>query len=374
MKRVAKWSGWLIYGTASVFVAPLSLWMLCNAQTGVGLALGGLGLMTLVWPVAWGLGYSRTTAVFLLLSLVSAMGILAATPTGSPPADAPLQHRFTGDTSFNRWAIANIVPEIEQVNLGFALVAHLDPIITPVQAKEVRQVTMPLYREMGQDADFDMLGSVMGWAYNQLIGQRYDVGHYYLYTPQTPMPEEPRPALVFLHGSAGNFKTYLWVLAELAEAHNMVVIAPSYGVGNWDKRGGEVVLEALASAQAEVAIDSERIYLAGLSNGGRGVSHTAVAAPDLFRGLIFISPVMVPELVDGTMFQTAWANRPVLIITGAQDGRVPLSYVQNRAEQMRSANIDITERIYPDQDHFLFYAEAEAVRRDISQWLTDLDR
>jgi pimeloyl-ACP methyl ester carboxylesterase len=149
----------------------------------------------------------------------------------------------------------------------------------------------------------------------------------------------------------------------------MVVIAPSFGFGNWDRAGMASVLQALDDAATVVDINQDRVYLAGLSNGGLGVSQLAVAAPGRFRGLIFISPVMATEIADGRAFQDAWRDRPVLLVTGEADRRIPVSYVRQRAAKLRAGGVQVTEVTYPNEDHFLFFSQPERVLGDISRWL-----
>ncbi|MCI0397870.1 MAG: alpha/beta fold hydrolase [Chloroflexi bacterium] len=206
----------------------------------------------------------------------------------------------------------------------------LDPLLTRQQARRVAPMTLDIYREMEEDANFRELGSAMGWAYAELWGQPFDVGHYYLYVPRN-RPEGPRPTILFLHGSAGNFKSYTWVWSRFAEQHGAVIVAPSFGFGNWLKPGGrEAIFRALDHAQTVAPIDPRQVYLAGLSNGGLGVSQAAAAAPERFTGLIFLSPVMATDLVESQPFLDAWRGRPVLVITGEADERISLSYVDQR--------------------------------------------
>ena len=80
---------------------------------------------------------------------------------------------------------------------------------------------------------------------------------------------------------------------------------------------------------------------------------------------------MVPEIVDRHDFQETWHRRPVLIITGEADERIPLSYVRERALQMEGAGISVTYITYPGEDHFLFFSQLDSVLSDISRWLKE---
>ncbi len=379
MRLLMKLVSLLFYGAYFLLIAPISIWMLFNAPTWIGKVLSIAGLVALPLPIFITYWYRQRKhqkiwgrlIIFTGIILTSILVIiLLAAPSGNSNMDSPVQHRFSRETTFNRYALTNIIPESEQVNLGFLLMTYLDPILSAEQVDRVSGFTMDLYREMEKDSNFHELGSVMGLAYAEILGQPLDAGHYYLYVPQEEK-DTPLPAIVFLHGSAGNFKSYLWVWSQLAEREGFVIISPSYGFGNWDEDGVTAVLQAIEDAKQAVDIDESRMYLAGLSNGGLGVTQLAAAYPEMFQGLVFVSPVMSTNIVDGKPFQSRWENRPILVISGETDNRVPVDYVNQRISRMNAGGIDVTSAIYSDEDHFLFYSQPEGVMQDVANWLTE---
>lgn len=362
-------------------VGPLSVWVLLNTPTWKGVTLAFFGfaclslLILLCLPFFFGsllrqnqwryLTISNSCIIFLLVALN-----FATAPTGIPPQGSPIQHRYTSEEDFRRFAITNVVPEAEQINLGYLLMTSIDPLLTPEQAEVVSVITLDLYAEMEADSNFRALGSTMGLAYRELIGLPYDLGHYYLYAPQQDL-SKPMPAILFLHGSVGNFKAYSYVWSKLAEEEAFVIIAPSYGFGNWDEAGVNAAMRALDDAKGVVDIDDSRIYLAGLSNGGFGAAQTAFKHPDLFQGVIFLSPGMTPSIIDSAEFQNLWRDRPILVVTGALDRRIPMTYIENRVQNLEAGGVDVSTVIYPQEDHFLLFSKPNAVMHDIKVWLTE---
>ena len=128
---------------------------------------------------------------------------------------------------------------------------------------------------------------------------------------------------------------------------------------------------ALDDAATVVELDPNRIYLAGLSNGGLGVSRLAATSPEQFRGLIFLSPVTATGIVDSAAFLDAWRGRPVLVITGEVDRRIPVRYVATRVSNLQAGGVDVTYIVYPGEDHFLFFSQLTSVLNDVSNWLPD---
>jgi pimeloyl-ACP methyl ester carboxylesterase len=365
---------------AAALAVP-SFWLLLSAWTRPGRVIGLTGLSVALAVVAllltWRNAAHRQTwsrVAALLGLIVGGLGValLLTAPSGRPGPASPVHHRFAAADSvrFRPYRPTNVIPEAEQIRLGFLVMPALDPILTRGQSRRVAAITRPIYAEMEEDADFRELGSVMGWAYAELAGRPFDVGHYYLYVPKA-RPPDPLPLVVFLHGSAGNFKAYTWLWAQAAEREGFAVIAPSFGFGNWSRPGGaESALAALDDVLRDVAIDEERIYLAGLSNGGLGVSHVAARAQERFRGLIFISPVIADILTNRLVPSGTWDDCPVLVITGEADRRIPVGYVEEHARRLQVIGADVTLITYPGEDHFLFFSQKDQIMRDIGLWLS----
>ena len=294
--------------------------------------------------------------------------ILGGAPSGRAYPESAIQSRFIDNRSFPKYSLANLVPESEQINLGFALVPFVDRHFRRDQSRRVSEITMSLYRELESDKEFHEMGSVLGFSYNEILGQPYDVGHYYLYVPQN-RPEGEMPALLFLHGSGGNFKTYTWLLSKFAEENGFVIVAPSYGFGNWDNVGIQAAMRSLEDAKKQVLLDESTIYLMGLSNGGIGASIVAAAHPEQFKGLIYLSPVFDVQTISQKSFQDSWLTKPMFVITGANDNRIPLAYVQQQVDKMKDAGMATKLKIFPNEDHFRFFSQPKSVLESLSTWI-----
>lgn len=355
------------------------LWFLVGAVTWQSALIGLAGLALTSLPISLWFWWQKRPyfprLIFLQISFIigSAIVILVQPPTGQPAEGSPVSNEFVGDKRpFHRYTLPNIVPEKEQINLGYRLMPLVDPYLTRQQARRVSVFTFDLYDEMEADSNFRALGSVMGWAYADLAGRPFNIGHYYLYQPQSVSNDVAKPALVFLHGSGGNFKPYLWIWSKFAEENGYVIIAPSYGFGNWDAEEGVTAVQfALTDAMTKTNIDPDQIYLAGLSNGGLGASRTAAQFPDVYRGVISLSPVMDTQIVDGEAYQGVWNGRKHLIITGEVDKRIPIGYVNNRVTNLQTGGVNVTYHIFPTEDHFLMFSQPDAVMTQISTWLQD---
>jgi pimeloyl-ACP methyl ester carboxylesterase len=106
-----------------------------------------------------------------------------------------------------------------------------------------------------------------------------------------------------------------------------------------------------------------------LSNGGTGVSRAAAATPGRYRGLVYVSPIIEEDIVLADDFVRGWQGRSVLIIQGEQDRRIPAQYVQERAQELMDAGVDVTYRELAGEDHFLLFSQPDAVLNAVQEWL-----
>ena len=136
-------------------VAPLALLLLIVAEFGRGRLFAVVALLTAILPlvasIAWRKQVRRwTTGVVtgggLWLGLMTLIFMLA--PTGQTKPEAQVRHVFAAkEHSFPRYSLGNLLPECDQLLLGFSLMPLVDPMLTTTQASELKHMTASLYRE-----------------------------------------------------------------------------------------------------------------------------------------------------------------------------------------------------------------------------------
>ncbi len=365
--------------TWAIAVCPISALLLLTSATGQGsvFAFGAL-LLGVAPALAWlrpGSHRDRRAnagVVAFALWLVITLGLFLVSPDGASRQNARVQNRYSdGSWHYPRFSLGALLPESDQLLLGFKLMPIVDSLFTMEQARRLSGLTRTIYREMDADADFRALGSVLPEAYYEIWGQPFNHGHYFLYIPPHLDRKIPTPALVFLHGSGGNFKAYTWLLSKVADERHMVLIAPTFGMGNWDSQHSEpVVNAALEDATKTIPLDLNQVHLAGLSNGGLGVSRVAASkSGSRFRSFIFLSPVCDREALGSKEFSAHVRGKPLLLITGQEDNRVPLLYVLSCAELLKSAGAKVELSAYAAADHFLVFSHRERFLKELSGWL-----
>lgn len=361
----------------ALVLVPVAVVMLACGVTWTGLGLGLAVGMVGIGPLLWCIGDERcsTRQVWLgkgLLGLGLAMGagLVMQAPDGHTPESARMHSRYAdGGWHHARYGFGNVLPEIDQIHLGYAAAMVIDPLFTRAQKRELAALTDSTYTEMGRDAEFAACGSALGAIYDEVTFAEFRHGHYFHYIPPQLDRSKPAPALVFLHGSGGNFKAYIWLLAKVADQTGCTVIAPSFGLGNWEKRGAyDAITAAIRDAGKHAAIDPERIHLMGLSNGGKGVCLAESARGPRFASLILLSAVL-HDRIEPAALAKRLPNRPVLILSGQNDDRVPWSYVDGYAVKFEKAGLKVTKCAFDGEDHFLFFRRQTEILDEVRRWI-----
>ncbi len=349
----------------------------CVTVDGALFGFGALaiGAAPLLWTCSLGsdrLFMQRLSFALLVLWLIVTSVLLIRAPDGRTRTGAPVRNCYVGGGwSYRGRALSALVPEIDQFILGFRVMPLIDPLMTWRQSRSVAALTQSVYTDLEADRDFHALGSVMPDVYDDLLGLPSARGHYFLYVPPGLDSSRAAPVLLFLHGSGGNFKAYVWILSQVADALGMVVVAPSGGMGDWKTKSTPgVVVAALDDAAGRVALDRDHVCLAGLSNGGLGVTRTAASSVGgLFSSLVLLSPVCDRIALESPSREGAWRGKPVLVVTGRDDNRVPLTFVEACVTSMKAGGASVQLSVYDGADHFLLFSHRKKLVSELIDWL-----
>ena len=160
------------------------------------------------------------------------------------------------------------------------------------------------------------------------------------------------------------------MLSKLSARTKCVVIAPSFGVGNWDQAGSaEFVVAVVREAIATLPLDPKRLFLMGYSNGAMGVTRAAIKEPKLFRGLIYLSAVTADESVSTDQLPIEPRDRKILFLHGGRDRRIPSGIVEAAVASLKRRGCDVRLKVYGDEDHYLLFSRQEAVLGDIAAFI-----
>ncbi|WP_435011196.1 hypothetical protein P12x_002497 [Tundrisphaera lichenicola] len=372
--------GVLVGAAGALGLAPASLLVLVGetraGRLSGGVAAGGLLMAACLghilfrapsraWPWWAGVGLGLLLAVGLAIALVR------EDPRPRPARESGLLSRFRDGSEVPKLSPFHLVPEIDQVKLGLTMITR--PVPWVARARTIREVTMGLYREIEADPEARGLAPVTHFGAMELLGAGFDSGHYFAYAPE-PRDGETLGLVVFLHGNGGNFQALSWAWKDFAEEHRMILLAPTFGFGFWGEGGVEAVDRASEDARNRWPIDPRRVYLAGHSDGGVGVTRSGAAHPDRYRGLIYLSPTMHLDELAAPGFIEGWKGRPIRVFQGDRDWSVYKSTVDPAVELLRRSGARVEYDVFPGEDHFLFFSRRSELFDRLGTWMAGIER
>lgn len=124
------------------------------------------------------------------------------------------------------------------------------------------------------------------------------------------------------------------------------------------------ILTGLIDAERDVGITTDKILLAGFSQGGAVALHTALRHPRRLAGVLALSTYLpLPSRLSKEAHQ-ANTNIPILMVHGTEDPVIPLVQAQRSFDQLKNMNYDIEWRTFPMQ-----HAVCPPEIAEISNWL-----
>ncbi len=357
--------------TLPIVLGALVLFVVAITLEGRLFAIATITLILAPSVAAFAPRARRLVGSIVVIGLLSLVACIVRAPTENDGKADRAQVHFLNGTHHSKFSPATLVPEADQQILGTWLFGTVDPLISAKQAKQLRHDVKDLYGQFLEDEDLRNLPSTLGFAYTDLFLGSHPVGNLFCYVPEKrDNVAHPFPVVLFLHGSLGNFQAYWVILKQLADTAGVAIVAPSFGAGNWNLEGGtETVAYAVRFCRDDPRLDADHIHLAALSNGGMGLTRTAAESPDDFTSLILLSAVTELPVIDHESFRNGWRDRPVLLITGDTDKRIPAAHQREAEARMRTAGIHVESHYLRDADHFLFFTHRTELLRIVTDWL-----
>jgi predicted peptidase len=181
------------------------------------------------------------------------------------------------------------------------------------------------------------------------IVQKQELG-YALHIPANS--KDKKPLLIFLHGSGENGsdveKVKIHGPFKYLKNHNIdaYVLAPQCPEGQqWNL---DILYELILKIQKENNIDTNRIYLTGLSSGGWGTYSLALQHPEMFAAVLPVSAfVDIIQLEEICKMEAI----PTRIYHGLLDDVVPVDNDITIYKELKKCNKDVELTIFNDAGH-----------------------
>ena len=197
----------------------------------------------------------------------------------------------------------------------------------------------------------------------------------------------PTPAVILLHGAGGNLDFWTARLSPYLQGAGISLYAPHYFdrtgtvradlAAITDRRNTDAWLETVAEAIHFVAqrpgVDRNRLVLAGVSLGAfLALAHAAQQSArktdgPRIRALIAVSGGLVPP------FDTLATERfpPTLILHGAKDPIVPVTYAQALDSRLTELEVAHRTELFPNEGHWFSGAVLLRMLMAVSSFLQE---
>ncbi|EWC40010.1 alpha/beta fold hydrolase [Pseudomonas stutzeri] len=149
--------------------------------------------------------------------------------------------------------------------------------------------------------------------------------------------------------------------------YDILAMSPARAIDREQLEASAQQVIRLIEAQRDAGIDPKRIVLAGFSQGGAVVLHTAFLRWQGPLGGVIALSTYAPTFTEPSAIFTQALGYPTLCLHGSRDDVVPAAMGRAAYQCLRDAGVDATWREYP-MSHEVLPEEI----RDIADWLAPL--
>ncbi len=179
-------------------------------------------------------------------------------------------------------------------------------------------------------------------------------GGFSIYVPENYRPDRAWPLVMALHGGGGNGRGFLWSWLRDARGQGAILIAPTAVGATWALSGPDGDTPNLARildwARSRWTLDSQRLLLTGMSDGGTFTYVSGLEAASPFTHLAPVSASFHPMLA-----QMADPDRmkglPIYLVHGALDWMFSVDVARTAKAALTAAGAAVTYREIADLSH-----------------------
>jgi predicted peptidase len=176
---------------------------------------------------------------------------------------------------------------------------------------------------------------------------------YLLYLPADYEKDKKKwPLIMFLHGAGERGDNLNLVkkhgppkmIAE-GKSFDFIVVSPQCPNDLWWPEQTDTLINLLDEIEKKYRVDTDRVYLTGLSMGGFGTWTLAEKYPQRFAAI-------APICGGSEQYAASRLKKvPVWAFHGAKDKLVPVERSQEMVDAVKKAGGDVKLTIYPEAEH-----------------------
>ncbi len=193
-------------------------------------------------------------------------------------------------------------------------------------------------------------------------------GGFWLYVPETYVPDHAWPVVMALHGGSGTGRLFLWSWLRDARSKDTILVAPT-AVGNtWALTGVDPdtpnLKRILEFVRSKWNVDATRLLLTGMSDGGTFCYVSGLDAGSPFTHLAPVAAAFHPmlgEMADPDRLH----GLPIHIVHGALDWVFPIELARQARDILSRKGAEVSYREFDDLSH-TYPGEVNA---DLLRWM-----
>jgi len=198
-----------------------------------------------------------------------------------------------------------------------------------------------------------------------VVDDRLDYECGYTYSVKVPAgynASNEYPLFLYLHGQLLDsvfFNNMMTNNFYVPEDDKYIIVRPSKLESDWDAKKA---LDVLEDVKANLNVDDDRVYLTGLSMGGRGTFIVAAALPDYFAAIMPLTPHHEPY--SYLPLAEDIAHLPVWMSHGTNDSTSSYDMAAQMAENLTNLGAEIEFQTVVGGEHggwFTIYSDPEVM-------------
>ncbi len=193
-------------------------------------------------------------------------------------------------------------------------------------------------------------------------------GGYSLYVPEYYTADRAWPLVMALHGGSGNGRNFLWSWLRDARSLGAILIAPTATGPTWALMGEDTdtpnLMRMLETVRSRYNVDSKRMLMTGLSDGGTFCWVSGLDRASPFTHLAPIAATFHPlmaEMADAERLR----GLPIFLVHGRLDWMFPVQVARQTSNLLSAAGADVTYREIDDLSH----CYPREMNAEILRWL-----
>jgi phospholipase/carboxylesterase len=195
---------------------------------------------------------------------------------------------------------------------------------------------------------------------------------YSLYIPENYSADRQSPLIICMHGGYGEGYEYIWTWLRPARARGYLLLSPKSLDVTWTMTPNSIdtrsILTMVEEVGSEYCIDSSRVFLTGLSDGGIMTYLLGIEQHQMFTGIAPVAGALHP-MVDPMLRARTGRELPILVIHGVHDFIFPVAFTRQTNELLLSLGYNLKYEELPDWGHALTYSINERI---VMPWFQSL--